>query len=164
MPHLGIVTKMSEPRRSRPSFEPGYGISADEEGMLEWSWADERLAASRNYWIVTASADGASHSVPVWGVWVDGAVYFGTDPNSRKGRNIARDPRIVVHLESGDEVVILHGEVAIAKVGDAVLDAYKAKYGYRPPTKQLFRLAPRRALAWLEADYPKTATRFDFDA
>jgi hypothetical protein len=154
---------MSEPRRSRPAFEPGYGISADEEGMLPWTWADERLAASRNYWIVTASADGEPHAAPVWGVWVEGAVYFGTHPRSRKGRNLARDPRVVIHLESGDEVVILHGEAVIVDVGDAVLNAYKTKYGYRPPGKQLFQLRLRRALAWLEADYPKTATRFDFD-
>jgi Pyridoxamine 5'-phosphate oxidase len=153
---------MIEPRRSRPAFEPGYGISTEEEGMLPWSWADERLAASRNYWIITASADGAPHATPVWGVWVDGAVYFGTDPNSRKGRNIAHDRRIVVHLESGDEVVILHGEVAIVDVGDSILDAYVAKYGHRPPVKRLFELRPRLALAWLEAEYPKTATRFDF--
>jgi Pyridoxamine 5'-phosphate oxidase len=154
---------MSEPRRSRPAFEPGYGISAEEEGMLPWSWADERLAGSRNYWIVTSSADGEPHAAPVWGVWVHRAVYFGTDPNSQKGRNIARDPRIVVHLESGDEVVILHGEVELADVEPSVLDAYEAKYGYRPPSKKLFRLRPRRALAWLEADYPTSATRFDFD-
>lgn len=25
--------------------------------MLPWSWADERLGAARNYWIVTAGAD-----------------------------------------------------------------------------------------------------------
>jgi pyridoxine/pyridoxamine 5'-phosphate oxidase len=150
--------------RRRPEFEPGYGISAEEEGMLDWSWADERLAASRNYWIVTADADGEPAAAPVWGVWADGAVYFGTNPNSRKGRNIARDPRIVVHLESGDEVVILHGEAEIVEVDDSVLDAYGTKYGYRPPGSRLFRLRPRRALAWLEADYSKTATRFDFDA
>jgi hypothetical protein len=35
---------------------------------------------------------------------------------------------------------------------------------YWPPGKSLFRLQPRRALAWLETDYRKTATRFDFDA
>ena len=101
-------------KRRRPDFEPGYGISTDEEGMLDWSWADERLASSRNYWIVTAGADGEPAAAPVWGVWEDGAVYFGTNPNSRKGRNIARDPRIVVHLESGDEVVVLHGEAEVA--------------------------------------------------
>jgi pyridoxine/pyridoxamine 5'-phosphate oxidase len=154
---------MTEPRRSRPDFEPGYGISTEAEGMLSWSWAEERLAASRNYWIVTSSADGTPHAAPVWGVWADGAVYFGTNPRSRKGVNLARDPRAVIHLESGDEVVILRGEVQLSEVEDSVLDAYEAKYGYRPPGTQLFELRPRLALAWLEADYAKTATRFDFD-
>jgi PPOX class probable F420-dependent enzyme len=151
-------------KRRRPEFEPGYGISADEEGMLDWSWADERLAASRNYWIVTAGADGEPAAAPVWGVWANGAVYFGTSPNSLKGRNLARDPRVVVHLESGDEVVILHGEAQIVEVDDSVLDAYEAKYAYRPQSKRLYSVRPERALAWIEAEYPKTATRFDFDA
>ncbi|MGH3081347.1 MAG: pyridoxamine 5'-phosphate oxidase family protein [Gaiellaceae bacterium] len=150
------------PRRRRPDFDPGYGISTDEVGMLPWSWADERLEASRNYWIVTANADGEPSAAPVWGVWAEGAVYFGTSPSSRKGRNLARDPRVVVHLESGDEVVILQGEAEVKEVDESVLDAYEAKYGYRPPNTKLFRLRPTRALAWLEADYPKTATRFDF--
>jgi PPOX class probable F420-dependent enzyme len=149
-------------RRRRPNFEPGYGISTEEEGMLDWAWAEERLAASRNYWIVTADADGEPAAAPVWGVWADGAVYFGTSPGSRKGRNLARDPRVVVHLESGDEVVILHGEAEIVDVDESVLDAYEAKYAYRPPSAQLYCLQPRWALAWVEADYPKTATRFDF--
>jgi hypothetical protein len=150
-------------RRRRPDFEPGYGISADDEGMLEWSWAEERLVKSRNYWIVTADADGAPASAPVWGVWADGAVYFGTNPSSRKGRNLARDPRVVVNLESGDEVVILHGQAAVVEVGDDVLDAYEEKYAHRPPSS-MYRVRPSHAVAWLEADYPKTATRFDFRA
>jgi hypothetical protein len=154
---------MTDPTRSRPEFGPHYGISTEDEGMLPWSWADERLAASRNYWIVTAGADGMPNAAPVWGVWVEGAVYFGTNPRSRKGRDLAHDPRVVIHLESGDEVVILHGEVELGEVDDSVLDAYGAKYGYRPPGTRLFRFRPRRALAWLETEYPKTATRFDFD-
>jgi general stress protein 26 len=151
-------------RRRRPGFDPGYGISDSDEGMLDWSWAEQRLATSRNYWIVTADEDGAPAAAPVWGVWVDGAVYFGTNPRSQKGRNLARDPRVLVHLESGDEVVILHGEVELSEVAATILDAYEAKYDYRPPGKSLFRLQPRRALAWLEKDFPNTATRFDFDA
>ena len=151
-------------RRRRPSFEPGYGISADDEGMLDWSWAEERLVASRNYWIVTADADGAPTSAPVWGVWADGALWFGTSPGSRKGRNLARDARVVVNLESGDEVVIVHGEAEVAEAGDALLDAYEEKYAYRPPSSSLYRIRPLHVLAWLEADYPRTATRFDFDA
>ena len=152
-----------EPTATRPAFPPGYGISSDEEGMLPWSWAAERLEASRNYWVVTAGADGRPHAAPVWGLWVDDALLFGTSPDSRKGRNLARDPRAVIHLESGDEVVILEGEVDRAPVDDRVADAYEAKYDYRPPAPELLRLRPRIAYAWLEREYPKTATRFAFD-
>jgi len=155
------------PSRSRPGFGPVYGIHESDEGMLEWSWADERLAASRNYWIVTASADGTPNAAPVWGVWADGAVHFGTSARSRKGRNLARDPRVVIHPESGDEVVILQGEVERYVLEDRIADAFKAKYDWRPDPgapdgEGWYVLRPRRALAWLEADYPRTATRFDF--
>jgi hypothetical protein len=154
------------PRPSRPEFGPAYGIVQDDDGMLDWSWADERLAASRNYWIVTSSADGTPNAAPVWGVWADGAVHFSTSPRSRKGRDLARDPRVVIHLESGDEVVILQGEVERNVLDDPLADTYEAKYDYRPDPKDTsgvwYLLRPRRALAWLEADYPKTATRFDF--
>jgi hypothetical protein len=104
-------------------------------------------------------------AAPVWGVWADGAVRFSTNPRSRKGLNLARDPRVVIHLDSGDDVVILHGEAEPYELEDSIADAYEAKYDYRPePREGWFRLRPRRALAWLERDYPKTATRFDFNA
>jgi len=35
--------------------------------------------------------------------------YFGGGPQTVWARNLARSPQIVVHLESGDEVVILEG-------------------------------------------------------
>jgi hypothetical protein len=78
---------------SRPRFAPGYGISDDAEGMLPWSWAVERLTAGRNYWVATTSPDGRPHAMPVWGVWLDDGLWFGTSGRSRKGRNLARDPR-----------------------------------------------------------------------
>ncbi len=80
-------------RRRRPDFDPAYGISESEEGMLPRGWVEERLAASRNYWVVTTGDDGAPSSAPVRGVWAEGAVYFGTSPRGAKGRNLARDPR-----------------------------------------------------------------------
>ena len=151
-------------KRTRPGFGPDYGISTDEEGMLDWSWAEERLAAARNYWVVTSAEGGAPAAAPVWGVWLDGAVHFGTNPRSRKGRNLAHDPRAVIHLESGDEVVILHGQVERVPLEEAVADAYEAKYDYRPEVPEFLRLRPRRAVAWTESDFPTTATRFDFDS
>jgi pyridoxine/pyridoxamine 5'-phosphate oxidase len=157
------VTAAREPTASRPGFAPGYGIPEDEEGMLPWSFATERLEAARNYWIVTAAADGRPHAAPVWGLWLDGAVLFGTSPASRKGRNLARNPRVLIHLESGDEVVILEGEVDRAPVDERTADVYEAKYDYRPPGEELYRLRPRVAYAWVERDYPTTVTRFGFD-
>jgi hypothetical protein len=153
------------PAASRPRFPEGYGISKEPAGLLDWSWAVERLLESRNYWIVTASADGRPHAAPVWGLWVDDSILFATSPQSRKGRNLARDPRVVIHLESGDDVVILEGSVERASPDDQIADAYEAKYGWRPPgvgSEGWFRLRPALAYAWLERDYPNTATRFTF--
>jgi len=42
---------------------PGYGIAGPGEGrgLLPWSWAEERIAAARRYWLATVAADGAPH-------------------------------------------------------------------------------------------------------
>lgn len=154
---------MTEPVATRPRFPEGYGIAAGEKGQLPWSWARERLEAARNYWIVTAGPEGRPHAMPVWGLWLDEAVVFSTSEESRKGRNLVRDPRVVVHLESGDECVVLEGEVEHVAIDDRIADAYKAKYDWRPDPADdglWLRLAPRIAYAWLERDYPRTATRF----
>jgi hypothetical protein len=117
-------------------------------------------------------ADGRPHAMPVWGVWFSEAFHFGTDPSSVKARNLLRDPRVTVHLESGDECVVLEGIVEVLSQPDGehferMADAYEHKYGgFRPryPTGPgFFALRPHVAFAWLEADYPNTATRWRFD-
>ncbi len=76
---------------------------------------------------------------------------------------------MVVHLESGDDVVILEGE--IKEVSDRLTldrftDAYDAKYQFRPnptdPTQLVYRLRPHTAFTWSEKDYPQSALRWDF--
>jgi PPOX class probable F420-dependent enzyme len=157
---------VTEPTARRPGFPKGYGISTDAKGMLPWSWAEKHLEAGRSYWIVTTRPDGRPHAMPVWGVWLDGAVHWSSSADSVKARNLARDPRVVVHLDSGDDVVILEGEVETGSLDERLADAYEAKYQFRPePSDEgggWFRLSPRMALAWTEQDYPRTATRFDF--
>lgn len=155
------------PQAERPSMTPGYGIAASAEGLLEWAWADAQLAASRNYWVATTRNDGRAHVSPVWGVWTDGALWFSTDGKSVKGRNLAARPDVTVHLESGDDVVIIEGRVETPAVPDAVNDAYAAKYGGikltgGPEGSPVYRLRPDVALGWLESDYPNTATRWRF--
>jgi Pyridoxamine 5'-phosphate oxidase len=65
--------------------------------------------------------------------WFDDAFFFGTDPNSRKARNLRANPEIVVHLESGDDCVILKG--VVEEESDPGLhrragEAYAAKYAF----------------------------------
>lgn len=162
---------MGEPRARRPRFAPGYGIHEGDDGLLPWSWATERLRDARNYWISTSRPDGRPHAMPVWGAWIDGAVVFGTSGESVKARNLAANPELVVHLESGDEAVILEGAVEHVEAMET-LRAYAAecerKYDWPLNDEDLrkglhFALRPRAAYAWLERDYPRTATRFDFD-
>ena len=155
------------PRAERPGLAEGYGVSSGEAGLLAWDHLRDRLEASRNYWIGTTRPDGRPHAAPVWGVWLDDALFFGTDPNSRKARNLRANTEVVVHLESADDCVILEG--AVEEEPDPGLrreagGAYAAKYGFDaldgeggPP---VYVLRPRVAFAWLESSFPETATRW----
>jgi PPOX class probable F420-dependent enzyme len=161
--------EVTEPVASRPRFPSGYGIHVDDAGLVPWTEAEGKLDAARNYWIGTTRPDGSPHAMPVWGLWLDGSLYFSSGSASRKTRNLAVDPRIVVHLESGDDVVVLEG-VARRVTDDAellrVAELYTAKYDFEfdpsSPDYPVFRVTPRRAYAWLERDYPGTATRYAF--
>jgi hypothetical protein len=100
---------------------------------------------------------------------MDGTVWFSTDPGSVKGRNLLARPDVVVHLESGDEVCILEGRAERVTDPDALArfdDVYNEKYDVRPSSMGdaagVFVLVPTTALAWTEADFPTTATRFEY--
>src|SRR5437762_3294087 len=84
-----------------------YGRVGLDPVLLPWSWAETRLTAARSYWIASTRPDGRPHARPVWGVWQDGAFYFST--GSLAAGNLARDPHLTVHLDSGAEVVIIEG-------------------------------------------------------
>jgi PPOX class probable F420-dependent enzyme len=147
-----------------------YGIQDAVDGQVPWEEVESQLAKSRNYWIGTTRPDGKPHVMPIWGVWVNGAVVFGTDKNSRKARNIARQPKAVVHLESGDDVVIIEGvarlvtdKTEIAAIDDAYLKKYLMKLTDVPGEPFICAIEPRVVFAWHEKDYPKSATRWRFE-
>ena len=160
---------MSDPTPTAPRIDPAYGVVPDASGaeVLPWSWAVGQLAESRNYWVSTTRPDGRPHATPVWGLWLDDAVWFSVGRTSVKARNIARNPAISVHLESGDQVVILDGRAVERREGlDPFLDAYEEKYAFRPDLVELnsivFSLAPETALTWDESEYPRSAVRWVF--
>jgi hypothetical protein len=102
-----------------------YGAPAPPGELLPWSWAEQRLVAARNYWIATTRPDGRPHCRPVWGVWLSDGFWFSTGSLAR--HNLAANPQITLHLESGDEVVILEG-VAAAVTGAGQLQGFLAAY------------------------------------
>jgi PPOX class probable F420-dependent enzyme len=175
-----IQTNAPAPTPGRPDFAPGYGIDrSTADGVLPWSELVSRMEAARNYWICTTRPDGRPHAAPVWGLWFEDEFVFSTGTDSRKGRNLAANPEMVVHLESGDDVVILEGTVEIIPVPQAdqawlrrYADAYGAKYALKMDfaamgadmAAALYRLHPRTAFAWLESSFPATATRFTLGA
>ena len=134
--------------------------------MLDWNWAAERLERAHNYWLCTTATAGTPHARPVWALWMADRLCFSTDPEGSKGRNIARDPRVSVHLDSGDEVVIVEGvaESLPRELADSIPAAYHSKYEWEVAVGDSgwYAVAPVRAYAWTEADFPSTATRFDF--
>src|SRR5436190_21807992 len=124
---------MTEPGAARP-YMPGYGILPETEGtgLLSWSWAVERLTASHDYWLATGDAGGDPHVMPVWGVWLDGALWFSSSRQSRKARNLAARPRCTLTTDNALSPVVIEGEAEriidrndIARFNDAV----NAKYG-----------------------------------
>ncbi len=157
------------PRQSRPGMGEDYGIDQTKvDGMLSWDWLSERMATSHNYWLGTTYPDGRPHAMPIWGLWLDETFYFSTGRNSRKGRNLAANPEVVIHLESGDEVVVIEGTVE--EFDDPALFArfveeYNTKYSFKPeadPKNLYYRLKPRVAFAWLEKDFVNSASRWHF--
>jgi general stress protein 26 len=167
--------KILQPKAGRPVMPEGYGIPEDNEGLLPWSFVEERMVAARNYWIATANQHGHPAATPVWGAWVAGRLYFDGSPETRRGRNIAQNPRTVVHLESGDQVVILEGKARIfngapeRSLAEKIAAAYRAKYsesGYSPNPDQwdaggLFVFEPEMAMGWTQ--FPKDVTRWKME-
>ena len=159
------------PAPDRPSMPESYGLRdpRHEATPLSWDWVVDRMSRARSYWLVTSRRDGAPHVVPVWGLWFEGGFCFFTDGASLKSRNARRDPRAAVHLESGDEVVVLEGRLDPATDPGTlgrVARAYEVKYGVDVAAggdgPAMYRLTHTKVLAWDEADFPRTATRWRF--
>lgn len=155
---------IGSPRASRPHV-PGYGFPTSAKGMMEWSAVEARLTKAMNFWVCTAGKNGVPHARPVWAVWVDGALCFGGH-GVRWEKNLAENPAVSVHLESGDDVVILEGEVQ--RITDMSLpfvkrseEVAKKKYGMGGEGP-FWALRPRRAFAWTLKTRFRDATRWHF--
>lgn len=164
---------MSDPVASRPRM-PGYGVLPADEGtgLLPWSWAEQRLADSHDYWVSTVRPDGRPHAMPVWGVWLDGALWFSSSRQSRKARNLAGRADCVLTTDDPRDPVVLEGraEVVTDPPGitgflDALNEKYRTGYGIDfldPAVNSTFRVRPSRVFGLLQGDFTGSPTRWSF--
>jgi PPOX class probable F420-dependent enzyme len=153
---------------------PGYGIAGpgDGRGLLPWSWADERLAGSHDFWLATTRPDGRSHLMPVWAVWHERALWFSCGGRSRKTANLRAEPRCSLATDNPYQPVVLEG-VAEVVTDPSELDVmlarenakYNTSYGSEmvdPALNTTFRVRPVWVFSLDEADFTGTPTCWSF--
>jgi len=162
-----------KPKSSRP-HAPGYGFPESKKGLLPWSWAEQRLKKSHNYWITTVKPDGSPHTMVVWGRWQDGRFVFSTGSKSRKARNLEQNPKCIVCTEHAQEAVIVEGVAEIADVAARrkMLPAYERKYKFDMSSMKddiltmkepVYAVRPRVVFGLWEKHFQSKSTRWKFE-
>ena len=162
---------------------------------LDWGAVTARLAGGvsqapgtggpdrHTCWLTTLNEDGSPHTTGIGAVWADGAFWFETGERSRKGRNLARDPRCALAVATSAFDLVLEGEAvrvtepaAVAaraaewaaggwpcRVDDSgvALTADYSAPSAGPPPWSVYRITARTATA-LSTVEPGGATRWHF--
>jgi len=136
------------------------------DNTISWPAVAARLAAARSYWLCTTTPSGAPHAAPVWGVVLDDTLYLYTERRTVKARNLAADPRLVVHLESAEDVLIVRGaaeDLGTPAQVPEVVAALSAKYPSEkdrqylpegdPAFDVVYAVRPQSARMWLLDDW-----------
>jgi PPOX class probable F420-dependent enzyme len=163
--------------------------------LMEWARVEARLEEGltqapgtggpdrHTCWLATVNPDGSPHVTGIGAIWVDGAFWFETGERSRKGRNLARDPRCTLSTSSRDFDLVVEGEARqvtdpatvadiaaryaaegwparVDESGTALTAEFSAPSA-GPPPWHVYRLTPRTATSLLCVD-PGGATRWRF--
>lgn len=163
--------------------------------VLDWARIETRLAQGvtqapgtggpdrHTCWLATINPDGTPHVTGIGGLWVDGAFWFETGERTRKGRNLARDPRCTLSVSTAEFDLVVDGTAAkitdpptvaemaarwaaegwparVDDTGQALTADYSAPSAGAPPW-HVYRLQPHTATA-LGTVEPFGATRWHF--
>jgi hypothetical protein len=143
------------------------------DDSLSWPQVAARLAAARSYWLCTTMPSGAPHAAPVWGVVLTYTLYLYSERRTVKARNLAADPRVVVHLQSAEDVLIVRGaaeDLGTPAQVPEVVAALSAKYTREedrqylpdadPDFDVVYAIRPQSAVMWRLADYEGSQRRW----
>ena len=164
--------KKKTPKATRPRAA-GYGFPKSRKGLLPWTWAEQRLKKSHNYWITTVKPDGSPHTMVVWGLWQDGAFLFSTGSKSRKTRNLEKNSNCIVATENAAEAIIVEGvaETAGLDARKKFLAPYERKYKFDMSSMKddilsmkepVFAVRPKLAFGLWEKHFQNKSTRWIF--
>src|SRR5260370_23087307 len=64
-------------------------------------------------WLATIDADGSPHLNGIGSLWLDGTFIFETGRESRKGRNLARDPRCTLSIAMDTFDLVVEGDAEL---------------------------------------------------
>ena len=159
--------------------------------VVEWERIEAQLAggpkqlagSDNRSWLATTNADGSPHLTGLGPQYADGSFYFTTGATTRKGRNLAQDPRCTLGISTGQfdltvegDAVLVEDPAVVAEMagrwaadgwparaddsGTALTAEYSAPSA-GPPPWSVYRLTPRQATVVLTAE-PGGATRWTF--
>ena len=119
-----------------------------------------RLIDGANYGhLATLLPSGAPHSVPVWVGMEDDRIAVMTSPNSRKARNLERDPRVALSIVDQARPLVMaavRGRVTERVEGErgwAIIDRLSQKYLGQP-----YPLRTDRVVYLIEPEHARAAT------
>ena len=164
------------------------------EGLPPVDWDDivQKLASgakpandnpnSKSTWLCTVNEDGSPHLTAVGAIWLEGTFWFQTG-DTRKARNIARDPRCSLATSTLNADVVLEAIAVLVTDREAIARAAHgwAEQGWPatpdetgtgitapfnaplqgPPPWNVYRLEPRSATVVLGVE-PGGLTRYVF--
>ena len=187
---------MSSDPSARPSVVGAHNL-ADlyDLPLLDWARITARLDDGfsqapgmggpnrHTCWLATINRDGTPHVTGIGALWLDGSFWFETGETTRKGANLARDPRCSLSLATEEFDLVVEGEAyrvvdsetvadlaarwaadgwpaRVDETGQAITAEFSAPSA-GPPPWHVYRLTPRAATA-LETVEPGGATRWRF--
>jgi PPOX class probable F420-dependent enzyme len=77
---------------------------------LELAPGSEDGPGRHTCWLTTINADGSPHVTAVGANWLDGSYFFETGKTTRKGRNLARDPRCAMSVSAREFDLTIEGQ------------------------------------------------------
>ena len=96
-----------------------------ESPLIDWSRIERRLDQGLSQapgtggpnrhtcWLATINTDGSPHVTGIGAIWVDGTFWFETGKSTRKGRNLARDPRCTLSVAADEFDLVVDGEATL---------------------------------------------------